>query len=186
MSAQDETAWTLETPRLRARRWRESDVDAAFELYGDPEVTRWIGGDCEPDVAAMSAKLRFLIERYQSVPEGMGSWPAFTRDSGRLVAVGLCKPIPDREDRPGDDIEIGWHVLRSEWGQGYATELGKALLDHCRSRLGLSRVNVVVEPPNVASVAVARKLGLDDQGRTTSYYGGIELEHFVWDRGAPE
>ena len=179
MSTTPPTAF--ETERLIARPWCLADAEAAFAMYGDPEVVRYIGSAPEPDPAAMRAKLALIIERTRRLPPGQGSFPCFARDDGRLVGSALIKPLPDAQDRPSGDVEIGWHLLRREWGNGYATEMGRALLAHGFGELGLERLHAVVEPPNLASQAVARRLGMLEQGCTTRYYGGIELVHFTRD-----
>ena len=55
------------------------------------------------------------------MPDGYGSWPLFERESGALVGAVLLKPLPEAEE-----IEVGWHLARAAWGNGYATESGKA------------------------------------------------------------
>ena len=78
--------WVFETERLRARPWRLQDAEAAFRLYGDPEVTRHIGGEPEPDLDAMRARLALIIERTTAFGGGLGSFPAFDAD-GVLAAA---------------------------------------------------------------------------------------------------
>lgn len=140
---------------------------------------RYIGGRVEPDLVAMDARLQALRARDATFERPYGSMPCFHRESGLLVGVGLLKPIPDARDVPGDDIEIGWHVRRSHWNQGYATEIGRALVELGQRTVGLDELHVVVEPPNTASVAVARKLGARERGLTTRFYGGRSLVHLV-------
>ena len=68
------------------------------------------------------------------------------------------------------------------WGRGYATEAGRALLRHGFVTLGLAELHAVVEEPNAASHAVARRIGLRDAGTTAAYYGR-ELRHYLLRRG---
>jgi RimJ/RimL family protein N-acetyltransferase len=53
------------------------------------------------------------------------------------------------------------------------------LIQHGFEGLGLAQLHAVVEPPNVRSSAVALRLGIEHRGRTTAYYGGLELEHHL-------
>lgn len=169
----------FETARMVARPWSRDDVDGALEMYGDPEVVRYIGGELETDRSAMASKIAFLIERVHTLPAGHGSFPMFRRSDGRLIGTALLKPLPDVEKKASEDVEIGWHLARAVWGQGYATEMGHALLEQGFRRLGIDVLHAVVEPPNDKSQAVARRLGMRHVGRTNAYCGGIELEHFV-------
>jgi RimJ/RimL family protein N-acetyltransferase len=171
----------FETERLVARPWdAERDAEEAFGMYGDPEVVRFLA-PATPDVATQREKIRAMIERYrQWSPRGdYGSWPLFHKQTGKLVGVGLLRPLPAfGTGALTDDIEIGWHLARGHWGFGYATEMGRALLRRGFDDLGLLRLYAVVHPENVRSLAVARRIGVEYLGRTSKYYDR-ELELFA-------
>jgi RimJ/RimL family protein N-acetyltransferase len=174
----------FETERLVARAWSLDDAEDAWDLYRRPEVVRYIGGKTQDTVEAAREHLRFLIERNAGWPAGYGSFPLFLRDGGRMVGTAIVKRLPDARDRPSEDTEIGWHLHPDVWGRGLATEIGRRLLRHGFETLGLDEIHAVVEPPNTASSAVALRLGMAHVGRTTAYYGGIEVEHYVLRREA--
>jgi RimJ/RimL family protein N-acetyltransferase len=54
--------------------------------------------------------------------------------------------------------EIGYHIVRRAWGQGYATEAATACRDLVLGGLGYGRVVSIVAPDNVASRRVAEKV----------------------------
>lgn len=173
----------LYTERTVGRPWDLADAPALFELYGDPLVTRWIGGKTHADVDDLRKTIGEIQDRNRRMAPGLGSFTTWSRVDGSVVGCALIKAIPGPDrDVLSDDVEIGWHVAQRLWGQGYATEMGRALVRHAFDTLGLDRVIAVVEPPNGASQAVARKLGMVHQGRTVDYYGGIELELFTLQR----
>jgi ribosomal-protein-alanine N-acetyltransferase len=171
----------FETQRLFARVWQLDDAEAAFRIYGDPEVTRYIGGHTEPDLDAMVTKLEFLIERNRNLPEGHGSFSLILKQTDEIVGAALLKELPNADSAPSGDIEIGWHLARCHWKQGFATEAGFALLEH-GFQLGLSELHAVVDSPNTASRRVAERLGMRHVGQSTRYYGGVVVEHFVLSR----
>ena len=171
----------LQTERLAARSWRLEDAEAAHRIYGDPEVVRYIGGHLEQSVDTMRATLQKLIERIASLPPGMGGFPFTLKGSDEVMGLALIKPLPDAENKATDDIEIGWHLARRHWGQGYATEIGHALLRHGFETLDLAVLHAVVDVPNSASHAVARRLGMDELGLTDAYYGET-LRHYRIER----
>jgi len=169
----------FETERLLARAWSLDDAEAVWDLYRRPEVVRYIGGQSQETVDQAREYLRFLIDRNAGWPDGYGSFPMFRKSDGRLVGTAVFKRLPDVDGNPSEDTEIGWHLHPEVWGQGLATEIGRALIRHGFDDLGLDVLHAVVEPPNVRSSAVALRLGMEHLGRTTAYYGGIELEHYV-------
>jgi len=178
----DERPVVFETERLIARGWSLDDAEGAWDLYRRPEVVRYIGGKTQDTIEAAREFLRFLIERNAGWPEGYGSFPVFLKNDGRLVGTAIVKRLPDAHEQPTDDTEIGWHLHPDVWGRGLATEIGRRLIHHGFEDLDLAEIHAVVEPPNTRSSAVALRLGMEHRGRTTAYYGGIELEHYVLER----
>jgi RimJ/RimL family protein N-acetyltransferase len=67
--------------------------------------------------------------------------------------------------KPHGEIEIGYWIARAHWGQGYATEAGRQLIDIART-LGLSRLEAAHFIDNPASGRVLEKLGFRSTGRT--------------------
>jgi ribosomal-protein-alanine N-acetyltransferase len=56
-------------------------------------------------------------------------------------------------------------LTRRYWGQGYATETGKALLTFGFDGLGLHRIFATCDPANVPSAHVLEKIGMQREGR---------------------
>jgi [ribosomal protein S5]-alanine N-acetyltransferase len=175
----------FETERLYSRPWRpDHDAEAAFEMYGDPEVVRYIGGELLADIAMQRQRLAAILERHALWAGRYGSWPLLDKQSGELVGTSLLKPLPASGTgrQPSEDIEIGWHLVRRHWGRGFASEAGRGLLRYGFDVLGLDRLHAVVDPPNARSLAVARRIGMRHTGKTTRYYD-LELEHFELSAG---
>ncbi|MCA9644310.1 MAG: GNAT family N-acetyltransferase [Polyangiaceae bacterium] len=172
----------FETQRLIARPWRLEDAAAGLSLYSDPEVVRFIGMEPILGMDGMLDMLRRIQQRNEMFPRGMGGFATFERETGELVGNLLLKPLPGVSGSLTFDIEIGWHLRRSHWGRGFASEGGRGLLRYGFETLGLDRLHAVVEPPNERSLNVARAIGLIHDGRTQRYYSGIELEHFQVDK----
>lgn len=61
--------------------------------------------------------------------------------------------------------ELGYHIERSQWGEGYATEAAAALVRWCFERAKLHRLEAVTSEGNAASSRVLEKLGFRKEGR---------------------
>jgi RimJ/RimL family protein N-acetyltransferase len=61
--------------------------------------------------------------------------------------------------------EVGWGIVRSHWRRGYAAEAAVAAIDWAFANLGWTEVIHIIDVDNVASQAVARKLGSRNGGR---------------------
>jgi RimJ/RimL family protein N-acetyltransferase len=115
-------------------------------------VGRTLGGALDRERSA-----RYLeSELARWAAEGFGYWVWRERATGELVARGgLHRALVEGEEM----FEIGWAVLPSRWGRGYATELGRASMD-AAARLGLAPVVAYTTPDNAPSRRVMEKLGM--------------------------
>jgi RimJ/RimL family protein N-acetyltransferase len=89
----------------------------------------------------------------------------------------LLLPLHDDEGAT-DQVEIGWHLHPAYHRQGLATEAAGALLD-AAAAAGISTVLALTDPDNTASQAVARRLGMTDQGLTDRWFT-ITTRQFTW------
>jgi RimJ/RimL family protein N-acetyltransferase len=172
----------IRTARLQIRDLTPADDKGLLPIYADPEVRRFIGGQPTRTVEEQREQLAAALERQSREQPGYGRWALERLGDGLLVGVVLLKHPPDGEGQPLPDVEVGWHLGRFAWGHGYATEAGRALLDHARDTLKLPIVYAIVHPGNVRSIRVTERLGMKPLGPTTRFYGK-EVLHFGW--GSP-
>lgn len=163
------------TPRLVAGHWSLDHAEAAFAMYGDPQTTRFLWGTPDRTVEETRERLRGVVERNAGFDGRRGSWPLLRREDGELIGTAILKPFVDSEGHAAEEVEIGWHVRRDQWGRGYATEAGRALLAYGFDEEDLPVLHAVVVPENLASRRVARRLGMEEVGLTRKYYAGKEL-----------
>ena len=157
------TALELTTARLRLRPFTAADHDAIHAVYADPEVMRYVGHGAHRTLAETAGALRV----YGDVLAHRGySFLAVTeRRTGALLGDGGLHPLAG----VGPDVELGYTLARAAWGRGYATELGRALVEHAFTVLRVPRVVAQVEPANAASRRVLAKLGMSARGMRTAY-----------------
>jgi RimJ/RimL family protein N-acetyltransferase len=160
------------TERLRAREWTRDDAEAAYGIYSDLDVVRFLGSVPQPveSVEAMGERIERWLARNATEPPGHGFWALETHD-GTLVGATLLKPLPEAEE-----VEVGWHLGTAYQGRGYATEGARGAIAHGFRTVGLDVIHAVIVAENTASVAVARRLGMTYEGSTGRYYGkALEL-----------
>jgi RimJ/RimL family protein N-acetyltransferase len=148
----------LETERLVLRRFTEGDVDNLVELDRDPDVMRYINGgrptprtEIERDVLP-----RFLW--YYTWSDAYGFWAAIEKSTGAFL--GWFHFRPDLDGGAPDEPELGYRLLRSAWGKGYATEGSQALIEKGFAVLGARRVYASTMAVNTASQRVMERAGL--------------------------
>jgi len=177
----------FETERLIVRPWTVDDAEAAFRMYSDVEVMRYLGRDGAAQVVQsldeQRERLAKQIERYATIPELKG-WVAGAmelKSTGEIVGTSLLKPLPDGNEVITGDIEVGWHLAKAHWGHGYATESGAGAIRYGFEEKGLDLIHAVVYTENLASRRVMDRLGMKHQGQTDRYYG-ITVEHYTIER----
>jgi [ribosomal protein S5]-alanine N-acetyltransferase len=153
----------LTTARLRLRPFTAADQDAIHAVYSDPEVMRHVGNGPHRTLEETANALRI----YRDVLARQGySFLAVTElDGGTLVGDAGLYPLGGQ----GPDVELGYTLARRAWGRGYATELGRALVEYAFTVLRVPRVVAQVEPDNLASRHVVEKLGMTERELRTAY-----------------
>ncbi|WP_316529310.1 GNAT family N-acetyltransferase [Kitasatospora brasiliensis] len=148
----------VETRRMRLRRFTEADVDDLAALHGHPDVMRRIDdGRPVPRVAVERQLARFLAE-YDGLPSDHGCFVAAEKSSGAFLGWLSLRPAASVGLTGG--TELGYRVLPSVWGRGYATEGARALVRHAFAELDVERIVATTMTVNAASRRVMEKAGL--------------------------
>jgi RimJ/RimL family protein N-acetyltransferase len=158
----------VRTPRLVVRDWTEQDAPEALAVYGRSEVARWLSPavDEVADVVQMRATLLGWIADTAASEAGLGHWAVTVAGTGRVVGGVSLHQLPVDEQ----DVEIGWQIAPEHWGNGYATEAGRGVLDRAFAN-DVDEVFALVRPANRRAEAAARRVGMTWVGETEKYYG---------------
>ena len=78
-------------------------------------------------------------------------------------------PLTDASG-PTGLIEVGWHLHPQHQGQGLATEAAAAVMA-AAANAGMEQFLALTDLDNIASQAVAARLGMRDDGITTRWFG---------------
>ena len=145
----------IETERLILRPTQVEDLDGWTELMGDEEAARFIGG-----MQTRAGSWRGMMTMAGSWSlHGFAMFSMIEKESGHWVGrTGPWRP----EGWPG--TEVGWGVVRSAWGRGYATEAAVASIDWAFDHLGWSEVIHTINLDNIPSIKLAERLGSEHRG----------------------
>jgi len=149
---------TLHTPRLCLRPFTSADADALFALHSSAYVLRY--WDAPPWSERERAE-RFIAACRQMAEEGSGARLAIERvsDGAFIGWCGLTRWNPDYRS-----ASLGYCLDDAAWGQGYATEAARALLQWAFDTLDLNRVQAETDTRNAASARVLEKLNFMREG----------------------
>ncbi len=141
----------IESPRLALRELTYDDVDSLFEIIGDPLTMYAYKSAFDRDQAAMW--IEHALASYRD--NGWGMWAVVRRADGRFL--GDCGPMLQPVE--GEAVpELGYHFLRAEWGNGYATEAALACRDWFFAHTDHDRLLSIVSPTNDRSKGVAARV----------------------------
>lgn len=143
----------LTTARLHLREFTVNDADALEAVLGDPIAMQYYPAAF--DRKGVEAWIARNLERYRR--DGHGLWAMLRKDSDELIGDCGCS-LQEVEGR--NEVEVGYHVRRDLWGNGYATEAAQACMQYAFTKLGVDRVISLIRPENVQSIRVAEKNGL--------------------------
>lgn len=157
----------LETSRVSFSKWKETDSDLAQQLWGNPDVTKYICASGAFSKAEIRNRLHTEIQSYKRY--GVQYWPIFHLATNSFI--GCCGLRPRSENV----YEIGFHLCPDFWGQGYAVEAANAVIHYAFTVLKAEKLFAGHNPQNIASKRVLTKLGFTYIG--DEYYAATGLHH---------
>ena len=151
----------LKTERLLFRQVQFSDTAALMYVFGDAEVMRF--GDGIHAKEWVEGWIQTCHESY--AVHGFAPY-AVVEQSHREV-IGYCGLyyFPDVNGKP--EVELGYRLRRSAWGKGYASEAARAMRDFAFDTLHLKRLIAIIDPTNIASIRVAKGIGMHYESEVT-------------------
>jgi RimJ/RimL family protein N-acetyltransferase len=161
---------TFETARLTLRPHRLDDFDAHAALWADEDVVRFITGVPSTREQSWSRMLR-LAGMWHHM--GFGFLAIVEKESGRFIGeAGFLEARREMEPSIEGTMEVGWALMPSAHGRGYATEALTVLIGWAETHFPEKRMSCIISPENQASLRVAAKLGFGETART-QYNGEI-------------
>lgn len=158
----------IDTKRLSIREMYPGDLDGLYEMYEDPEVTRFtenLFSEKEKELQYIHDYIHHVYSYY-----GFGTWMLVDKESGELIGrAGF-------NYRPGfEDVELGFVIGKKHWRKGYAYEACRVLMDLAKQAYEFDRIQALAIEENEASVALLKKLGF-------IYIEEIELDGQAYQR----
>ena len=180
----------LTTKRLTLRPLSINDVGLAIEMFTDEQVMEYSGGTV--------AKEKIVEEMKMWTRRGgngcIGVWCICDRTTGESFGSTALTPLPiDKDDTdweqviedqlPDGEVEIGYFLKRTAWGNGYATEAAQRTLQFAFEGSPLEEVVAVIDPNNSDSKRVLEKIGFLSTGIRRAYredLPGFQITRESW------
>lgn len=142
----------IETERLILRKYTLDDIEAAYQLNLDAEVSRHTGDGGVQSREAISERIhKDVFGDYEK--HGFGRLAVIYKPDNVFIGFSGLKFLEDYQE-----VDLGYRFRRDYWGRGIATESGKASVQYGFDTLKLDHIIGLVYPENVGSVRVLEKL----------------------------
>lgn len=165
----------VETKHLLLRPPRPDDLDAVFEIHGDPSTNRFNPAGPLRSGEEGRRRLSSWIEHWEE--HGFGYWAVAEKARPeRVIGFGgiVFKEIA------GERLTNLYFRFRPEaWGKGYAGEMAGAARSLAFETLGLSEIAATVRPSNAPSIRVLERLGMVHSGEIEDEWGR-SLVYVLW------
>lgn len=146
--------WTvIETDRCFLREMTMEDLDALYQLYEEPEITRYMEGlyeDREKEEEYTRAYINNMYRFY-----GYGMWLVIEKETGKIIGRAGLNNV-DIHGEPA--LEMGYMVGKPYQNQGYATEVCEGILQFAAEATEFKMINCLIQKENVKSVHLIEKL----------------------------
>ncbi|MCG8452396.1 MAG: GNAT family N-acetyltransferase [Spirochaetales bacterium] len=143
----------LETPRLILRELTIEDAPSLAQVLSNEEAMRFY-----PHAFSLKEVENWIhwnLTNY--VQDGFGLWAVLSKEDGTFLGdCGITMQDIEGSRHP----ELGYHILPSFQGLGYATEAAKACMEYAFDELGFSRLYTYAKRENAPSLRVAEKNGM--------------------------
>lgn len=158
----------LETRRLRLREMTLDDLDELHSILSDPIAMQYYPKPFDREMT--TGWIEWSLCNYTE--HGFGLWAVIHREDACLI--GDCGLTIQQVDGVSE-LEIGYHIMRSYWGRGLATEGAIACRDYAFDSLRRQRVISWMKPENLSSRRVAEKAGMRLEKETIDKNGGASV-----------
>ena len=148
----------IDTPRLTMRLIEKSDLPDLFAVNGNEEVIRYTPHPAWKTPADGEAWFERVMKNRAS-GEAI-QFVIVLRETGRVIGIMVIFKF----EEPTGQAEIGYSIAKEFWGKGLVTEALKAFVDFAFEKMGLKRLEGLLDPRNEASAKVLLKVGFKHEG----------------------
>jgi [ribosomal protein S5]-alanine N-acetyltransferase len=163
----------IETERLILRKFTIDDASFMLKLLNTPSWLRFIG---DRNVHSVEEAKQFLLNGYLKSYETHGFGFYVTVEKATQNPIGMCGLV---KRNTLEDVDIGFAFMPDFVGKGYGFEAASATLKYAENVLKLEKVIAIVDPENVVSIALIRKIGLQFEKMVRLSVDDIELMLFT-------
>ncbi|TOF22590.1 GNAT family N-acetyltransferase [Vibrio parahaemolyticus] len=164
---------TLTTERLILRLVSVDDAPFILDLYNHPDFYRFVG---DKQMRTDYEAARYIKENMLRMEEKKGVSLLVVEDKQTKQPLGICGLVK-RDTLNACDIGYGFRP--SAYGQGFAIEAAKAVVEYAKQGMQLSQLVAITNNDNIRSISLLKKLGFEFERVEQQYDNGRTLELYT-------
>ncbi|HMD01247.1 MAG TPA: GNAT family N-acetyltransferase, partial [Ferruginibacter sp.] len=124
-----------------------------LQLNSDPEVVKYVHEiPLTTEEQARTIIKDIILPQYENK---LGRWAIHKKENDEFIGWCGLKHIPAK-----NEIDLGYRLLKKEWGKGFATEAALHTLEYGFKELQLSIIVGKAHVDNIASLNILEKIGM--------------------------
>ena len=147
----------IETHRLIQRELVLSDVDAMFELDGNPAVMQYLGGKTKQYADEMIPIIENVRQQYAE--KGIGRYAVILKETGEFIGWSGIKFVTEPENNFVNFYDLGYRFIERFWAKGYGYEAALPWIDYAFNDMKIDKLNADAHRQNLGSNRILQKLG---------------------------
>ncbi|MGD8426792.1 MAG: GNAT family N-acetyltransferase [Balneolaceae bacterium] len=150
----------ITTGRLVLRPPTYEDLEALFEIHGDPETNKFNPSGPQRNIEESRVMLNRWLKHWETY--GFGYWVVATKKHPQKI-IG-CGGLFFKDFSGTQRANLYFRFRPSAWGRGYATEMANKAKKYAYEDLNLSHIAATVRPTNKPSIKLLERLGMIRRG----------------------
>jgi [ribosomal protein S5]-alanine N-acetyltransferase len=142
----------LETERFYIRQWELDDAEELHKIMSDIRVHKYTG-DSPWTIERTNKYIKLILDKDFKTLEVFHGACVLKSSNSIIGLTGLNPYLPKQP-------ELEWQFGMPFWGNGYATEIGKAIIKKAFASTDIKLIYGMVNPENKASMRVMEKIGM--------------------------
>jgi len=145
----------FETERLLLRPAKVTDAEAIYNNWtSDPAVSHFMRWNTHQSIDETIEWLTRMEAELSNPNKTFCDWIFVLKETNQPIGSGGIF-----YNKTHDMLEVGYCLMKSRWGQGFATEAARGILNFAMTELGASKFFACHAKENTASGKIIEKLG---------------------------
>jgi ribosomal-protein-alanine N-acetyltransferase len=169
----------IETEHLIIRNFTSNDLSQLYKIMNNEEIMRSVPFAKERTLPECKELMKRILNRYkESTILNFKGFLLLVASKDNNECVGFVGLFPLTYDTAENELFYG--LFEEHYGKGYATEIGKAIIQYGFNNMKINKIVATVNKDNEVSKRVLDKLGMcfeyeiqDEEARNSSYDGEL-------------